>query len=168
VNNSPWSEDVIATLNDLWKTLSATQIAERLNAQYDLSLTRNSIIGKLHRLGLTIQQKSEHHPKTRGLIKPKRERKARRSILKVIDGGAAGLRLVKRTASTVEPLRCVEVEPLNLSIDEIGRGQCRYPYGDGPFLFCGHPVHEGSSYCMAHHDLCWVPARTNFNGRRAA
>jgi GcrA cell cycle regulator len=165
--STPWTDDIISMVKDLWKTMSAAEIAAQINAQHGLSLTRNSIVGKLHRLGLTIQHKAECHPSTPG-IKRERKKRVHRSILKVIDGGNAGLRLVKRTASTIEPLRCVEVVPLNLSIAELERGQCRYPYGDGPFVFCGHPVHEGSSYCPSHDALCWVPARTNFNGRRAA
>jgi hypothetical protein len=27
---------------------------------------------------------------------------------------------------------------------------CRYPFGDGPFTFCNHAQHEGSTYCGPH------------------
>jgi GcrA cell cycle regulator len=34
---------------------------------------------------------------------------------------------------------------------------CMYPEGDGAgMLFCGQPRQDGSSYCAAHHQLCWV------------
>lgn len=35
---------------------------------------------------------------------------------------------------------------------------CRYPHGDGPFLFCGAPVEHGS-YCAEHNAVCLVRRR---------
>lgn len=61
---------------------------------------------------------------------------------------------------TLEPdnreLRCVPVEPLHLSLLELERDSCRYPYGgddDEPTTFCGHPKHGDGSYCLAHWQL---------------
>ncbi len=31
---------------------------------------------------------------------------------------------------------------------------CRYPFGDGPIVFCGCPAVAGSSYCLPHKILC--------------
>jgi hypothetical protein len=36
-------------------------------------------------------------------------------------------------------------------------GHCRYPYGGGPFTFCGMPRRDGSSYCAAHFLLVYTP-----------
>lgn len=37
----------------------------------------------------------------------------------------------------------------------IRKAECRYCITDDtPFLFCGDPVAEGSSYCEDHHELC--------------
>jgi GcrA cell cycle regulator len=47
-------------------------------------------------------------------------------------------------------LRCVEIEPLNLTFMELERGQCKFPYGDGPIVHCGHPALTGRPYCGPH------------------
>lgn len=36
---------------------------------------------------------------------------------------------------------------------------CRWPSGDGPFLFCGHRAEEGRSYCLFHGAISSQPAR---------
>jgi GcrA cell cycle regulator len=58
-------------------------------------------------------------------------------------------------------LRCVETEPLHLSLIELERGNCRYPYGgdeEGEAItFCGHPRRPGSSYCTPHFHLSRGP-----------
>ena len=44
-------------------------------------------------------------------------------------------------------LRCVEIEPRHLSLIDLERGDCRYPYGgdeEGEAItFCGHPRATG-------------------------
>lgn len=47
------------------------------------------------------------------------------------------------------------VVPLNIDLDDLKNRQCRYPYGDGPFTFCGHPVRDNSPYCEEHHKICF-------------
>ena len=45
---------------------------------------------------------------------------------------------------------------------ELDPNDCRYPFGEGPFVFCGDPQHiylcKGkmiqSSYCREHHFMC--------------
>ena len=58
-------------------------------------------------------------------------------------------------------LRCVEIEPRHLSLIELERGDCRYPYGgdeEGEAItFCGHPRRPGSSYCAPHFHLSRDP-----------
>ena len=49
--------------------------------------------------------------------------------------------------------------PLHLSLLDLERGQCRWPFGDGPITFCGHVVRSKSSYCP-HHALMNVGAGT--------
>ncbi|MGB6229459.1 MAG: GcrA family cell cycle regulator, partial [Litorimonas sp.] len=46
---SSWTEDRVETLSKLWADgLSASQIAKQLGG-----VTRNAVIGKVHRLGLS-------------------------------------------------------------------------------------------------------------------
>jgi GcrA cell cycle regulator len=58
-------------------------------------------------------------------------------------------------------LRCVEIEPRQLSLLDLERGDCRYPYGGDEtgkaITFCGHPRRPGSSYCVAHFHLTRGP-----------
>jgi GcrA cell cycle regulator len=58
-------------------------------------------------------------------------------------------------------LRCVGVEPRHLSLVELEKGDCRYPYGgdeEGEAIaFCGHLRRPGSSYCTAHFHLSRNP-----------
>ena len=42
------------------------------------------------------------------------------------------------------------VTPLCVSLDDRQADQCCYPYGDGPFSYCGHPKQPGFSYCPDH------------------
>lgn len=53
------------------------------------------------------------------------------------------------------------VVPLNIDLDDLKNRQCCYPYGDGPFTFCGHPVRDNSPYCEEHHKICFrkVPVK---------
>jgi GcrA cell cycle regulator len=59
------------------------------------------------------------------------------------------------------PLRCVEVNPRHLTLVELERGDCRYPYGgevEGDAVtFCGHRRRKGSSYCTPHFHLTRNP-----------
>lgn len=54
----------------------------------------------------------------------------------------------------IPPARQDEPASLGLTLMELEPGQCRWPHGDGPFLFCGHPV-EGQSYCSYHCRLAY-------------
>jgi GcrA cell cycle regulator len=69
-------------------------------------------------------------------------------------------------------LRCVESEPRRLSLLDLGRGDCRYPYGgdeEGEAIsFCGHPRQRGSSYCTPHFHLTRNPALPSEPAERLA
>lgn len=51
------------------------------------------------------------------------------------------------------------VVPLNIDLGDLKNSQCRYPYGEGPYTFCGHPVKEKSPYCADHHAICFQAVR---------
>jgi hypothetical protein len=45
----------------------------------------------------------------------------------------------------------IEPPSRDLRLIELAADQCKWPYGDGPFVFCGHPVPEGvRNYCPHH------------------
>lgn len=64
------------------------------------------------------------------------------------------LRKAGRTAPRPKPEIPV---PLMIGLMDLTDTTCRYPIGDGPFVFCGHEKQAGSSYCPGHHALCYVP-----------
>lgn len=43
-----------------------------------------------------------------------------------------------------------------IEVDVVGHPKtCQYPFGDGPYRFCEKKTQDGSSYCRAHHVVCW-------------
>lgn len=52
---------------------------------------------------------------------------------------------------------CFRAQPRYLTLMQLEPDDCRFPFGDGPITFCGHPKTPGSSYCREHHLLCEVP-----------
>lgn len=54
----------------------------------------------------------------------------------------------RRRAETVE-----SIEPKHLELFELEPQDCRWPYGDKPFTFCGHTHIIGSSYCNYHDNI---------------
>ena len=123
--------------------LSHSQCAAELNEKFGTSYTRNSSIGKAHRLGLTgriyvyvRRPRSETEATRRAKYERRKERRR--------------IQLASCVMVNLEALRCVEVVPLHKSLIDLGPNDCRYPYGDGPYTFCGHPQMEGRSYCGSH------------------
>jgi GcrA cell cycle regulator len=137
---TPWSDERIAELTKLWEEgYSAGVIAEKFG------VTRNSVIGKVFRLGLPAPETKvvKAHPRKSLVKKPKPE----------------PTRLFRLFAPDMYQPRCIEIEPLNLTTIEIDLGtQCQYIAGDDG-LHCGHLVQDKSSYCPKHHALCHEPTR---------
>lgn len=38
---------------------------------------------------------------------------------------------------------------------DLEKNECRFAFGDGPFLFCADATKPGSSYCAEHHAICF-------------
>jgi len=139
-----WTDDLVEKLKSLHADgLSCSQIA----AEMTIGITRNAVIGKLHRLGLTnTRPRSQKTTVVNSTVI--------RKITRIVRANANSdkMRLIEGVETETAPLRCVEIEPRHLSLIELGSGDCRFPYGEGQVTFCGHPAHEGS-YCGPHFDL---------------
>ena len=141
----------------LAKGLSFSEIAKAINSQFKTAYSRNAAIGRAKRMGLA----GADRPKTPLRAKPPRLEiiKKRRSA----GSGPSGFHWPKPVfeATATAKLRCVEIEPRHLSLVELERGDCRYPYGgdeEGEAItFCGHPRRTGSSYCAPHFHLSRNP-----------
>lgn len=142
--NDAWPDERVEQLKKLYaEGYSCAQIAGQLG-----HATRNAVIGKVHRLGLTRD----------GKFVPKAGIRAPREAKRVAGRPATPFEARWQPKKPAEPIamRCAAVEPLHLAAPEAGK--CKYPYGDGPYTFCGHATKR--TYCDLHHELCWVaPAR---------
>jgi GcrA cell cycle regulator len=162
-NNNPlggtwWSDDHCADLATLLASgMIYREIARTINEKFGTNFSKNSIVGKVQRLNLTPPKKEKRPPYVR---KPKikssqRTRRVYREVMRIVSANISGGMRIVRAVETDQPaLRCVEVEPRHLSLIDLEPGDCRYPYGDGPMTFCGHPKQDGSSYCFHHFHLC--------------
>lgn len=116
--------------------LSSSQIAA------EFGCSRNAVIGACLRNGIELPRKSSS-----GVKRAFKGRKA----------NPGWQRRYTFSESVEKPMevKLAAVVPLSVTLDELQPDECRYPYGDGPFLFCGNPQQPDSSYCAGHHRLCW-------------
>src|SRR5260370_10950311 len=131
-----WTDERVETLKKLWtEGLSASQIAAELGG-----ITRNAVIGKVHRLGLSGRAKSPSSAAPR-------PRKARphSHMLRVsrpsIRGNTA-LAQAYELEVELEPELIDNVIPLGQrrTLLELNEETCRWPIGDPghpDFFFCG-------------------------------
>lgn len=146
---SPWADNVTERLIAIWRDYSAGQISEILGAEFGVSLTRNAVIGKATRLGISGDSKSDRHT-----MKKRKEKKEHRTTLRIVaaNGNSNHLRVVRSVTSDLPKLRCIAEPALNLTLLELRDDQCHHIAGLD-HLYCGHPVRPGISYCLAHNQL---------------
>jgi GcrA cell cycle regulator len=144
-----WTDERVEQLKQLWSDgLSASQIARQLGG-----VTRNAVIGKVHRLGLA------------GRATPARTERPRVQVQR---------RQARPRPAPVVQQPIVEKAPL---IDEHGRKttvltvndrMCKWPIGDpadNSFAFCGRAACSGP-YCLEHNRVAYQPSAQR--KRRAA
>ncbi len=158
-----WTDDRVERLKKLWADgLSASQIAAELGG-----ITRNAVIGKVHRLGLSGRAKSGG---TSSASRVKRARAPSYNRPRRPSGGSVGnLALsyhVDEMPATNPRLRAMDenvVVPMSkkLTLVELNEDTCKWPSGDpatDDFHFCGHSVREGGPYCEFHAGVAFQPA----------
>ncbi len=121
-----WSDDRVEQLKSLWtEGLSASQIARALGG-----VTRNAVIGKVHRLGLAGRASPSRSERPRLPMAPK----------------------VQTMRSHLPAVPVVEEDPLQLddgnfaTVLTISDRMCRWPIGDPAateFHFCGRSPKSG-------------------------
>jgi GcrA cell cycle regulator len=151
-----WTDERVETLKRLWaEGLSASRIATELGG-----ITRNAVIGKVHRLGLSGRAKSPSAATAR-------PRKARQpaQMLRVSHGSIRGntaLAQVYQLEIEPEPDLVDNVIPLGQrrSLLELNEDTCRWPIGDpgsAEFFFCGGQTVTSLPYCAYHSRLAYQP-----------
>ncbi len=166
-----WTDERVARLSKLWADgLSASQIAADLGG-----VTRNAVIGKVHRLGLSGRAK----PANKTAAAPRRKTTQRTST----SGGGGGGSYTKTTTRTttrtvgnaalkVEMEEELQVQlkpredvvvPISRKLDllQLTENTCKWPTGDPTmpgFSFCGHNSADDKPYCEFHSKLAFQPA----------
>lgn len=157
-----WTDERIERLKKLWSEgLSASQIAAELGG-----VTRNAVIGKVHRLHLSgrVKAAATTTQRSRKVARPAAAaaRPAARTVvttrgnLQVVQTMEAEEMVVYRPAEEV-------VVPISrrISIMELREGTCRWPMGDPlapDFVFCGGDCDVGKPYCGAHANVAYQPS----------
>lgn len=144
-----WTDEREATLRRLWKDgLSAGKIAEKMPG-----FTRNAVIGKISRLGLTrspIAQKESSRlaHKNRNAAKPPKPKAPNPKPIRVAEDAS---RIYAQPAPVPLPKEPpVKIEPRMVPLVDLKGSECKWPIGNGPFLFCGLPRHGERPYCAEH------------------
>ena len=150
-----WSEDRVEQLKTLWtEGLSASQIARALGG-----VTRNAVIGKVHRLGLSGRAKSPSSSAPRA-------RKPRSHMMRVsrtMSRGNTALALAYEMEPDPEPELIDNIIPIGQrrTLLELNEDTCRWPIGDpasAEFFFCGGKPITGLPYCNYHSRVAYQPA----------
>ena len=158
-----WTDERVEVLKKLWSDgLSASQIAAKLG-----DVTRNAVIGKVHRLGLqgraTTSRIRMARPRSNIALFP-----ARSAQVQYRTFGNAALKIavepLERRAATIIPLRALpelEAAPdLVVTLAELTETMCHWPVGDPleeGFHFCGRRKDFGGPYCKHHSALAYNP-----------
>jgi GcrA cell cycle regulator len=104
-----------------------------------VGVTRNAVIGKMARLGLSRPRSVSNPLGFNGIKRPRKRRPH-----------------LERKAKQAEPaMPAPPPEAKNLSILELAKGTCRFATGfaNGEHLFCGTEAITGSAYCEHHFQI---------------
>ncbi len=162
-----WTDERVELLRKLWSEgLSASQIAAQLGG-----VSRNAVIGKVHRLKLSARG--------RATAAPARQKKAAQ--------GSSGAKIAARAAPTARPMTMTigatalqaqfDAEPVarqvlrpvtnvvvpisrRLQLIQLTERTCKWPNGDPlteDFNFCGNDAAETGPYCSYHARIAFQP-----------
>lgn len=186
-----WTDERVETLKRMWSEgQSASQIAKELGG-----VTRNAVIGKVHRLGLSnrgeepeaaaapaavpepvaeieaapVPEPEEAEPAPVAAAEPGPGFAPRRTIV------PAGQPLPPQpSANEISPealasVREVEKRSRKLTLMELTERTCKWPIGDpatDKFWFCGLLSQPGKPYCEAHVGVAFQPMSSRRDRRR--
>jgi GcrA cell cycle regulator len=151
-----WTDERVEILKKLWLDgLSASQIAKQLGG-----VTRNAVIGKVHRLGLSGRA-APSHPSRPSFKAPRPPRPMSMSAPRP---RSLEPRAHHAPAPRSEPY--VEL-PGTATVLTLGAHMCKWPIGDpssDDFTFCGRRASDEGPYCVDHARLAYAPPQ----GRKKA
>lgn len=181
-----WTDERVELLKKMWSEgQSASQIAKELGG-----VTRNAVIGKVHRLGLSNRagaapakpEKAEPKPapkETQPAPEPRAEKPAPAPAPAAAPARPkivpAGQPLPPQPSAneispeTLASVREVEKKAKRITLMELTERTCKWPIGDpatDDFWFCGLAVQPGKPYCEAHVSVAFQPMSSRRDRRR--
>lgn len=165
-----WTDERVEILRKLWaEGLSASQIAAQLGG-----VTRNAVIGKVHRLKLSGRGRSPATParqKKPAQAAPVAKTSMRPVSIARIATPTVGGSIVQAQFSSQIAARDAESErraqnvvPIsrNLALIDLNERTCKWPIGDPlaeGFSFCGNDSGgDNGPYCVYHARMAFQPA----------
>lgn len=146
-----WTDERVELLKKLWQDgLSASQIAKQLGG-----VTRNAVIGKIHRLGLTGRAQPSRPQRT--VFKAPRPARPASAV------PSTPRRIAEPVSAHPAPVRYVDESPGTATILTLGGHMCKWPIGDpatDTFTFCGRRSEEHGPYCHEHASVAYQPAQS--------
>jgi GcrA cell cycle regulator len=128
-----WTSEMIHELKRLMgldENLSFQVIAKRMSETFGVTFTRNSMVGKAHRLRMPPRPPREY------VIQPHSDR----------------MMTLRPPSQRSAPNRRRDGK---VQLVDLNYGACKWPSGTGPYLFCGKPVHDDRQYCLTHCRLAY-------------
>jgi GcrA cell cycle regulator len=182
-----WTDERVELLKKMWSEgQSASQIAKELGG-----VTRNAVIGKVHRLGLSnrasaTSSKATAETEEQVDAKPAEASPAPAQTEAKETAPKPPIPLRKPIVPAGQPLppqpsaneispealatvREVEKTAKRISLMELTERTCKWPIGDPAtedFWFCGLAVQPGKPYCEAHVGVAFQPMSSRRDRRR--
>ncbi|MCJ8139907.1 GcrA family cell cycle regulator [Falsirhodobacter halotolerans] len=183
-----WTDERVETLKRMWtEGQSASQIAKVLGG-----VTRNAVIGKVHRLGLSNRAAEDEVAVAPEPAKPEPVAEApapkepEPAPRPAAAAPSAPVPLRKPIVPAGQPLppqpsaneispealasvREVEKRARKLTLMDLTERTCKWPIGDPAteeFWFCGLPSTAGKPYCEAHVGVAFQPMSARRDRRR--
>jgi GcrA cell cycle regulator len=161
---SVWdTEGIVDDLKKLvGERLSSSRIAAALSFKYNVDLTRNAVISKVWRIGMSGSLERPRSPSQRK--KPDIKPGSRWHIPPPNQKQPQPPRRALEMAPEPMPFAIVEEvvvpEKERVGVEGLGQHQCRWPIGDPQspdFHFCHHKRIGGISYCEIHARRAYRP-----------
>src|SRR5216684_255291 len=160
-SDSPWNDETDAELRRLYADkLSGAQIAQEISRKFGMTITRNAVIGRTHRLGMV-----EPKPAKRREPKAPHECPQRRTHKSF---------KFKSPSIAPEPLPPPKTPDVGIPISQrktllqLTEETCRWPIGDpgsADFFFCGGQTLTSLPYCAYHSRVAYQPPNTRRDRR---
>src|ERR1700721_215528 len=152
-----WTDDRVEQLKKLWEGgLSASQIAAELG-----NVTRNAVIGKVHRL----RRSGRPERPSPAAPRPRKARPAQHMmrVSRPVSRGNTALAHAFEVELDPDPIAYDNVVPMSqrLSLLELNEATCHWPVGDPPspdFFFSRGKALASLPYCAHHSRIPYQPA----------